>query len=507
MSEFNFDELFDADETTKTISELCSEYKLDRQESYLICEFLTDLYGETYDLGDYVDPEDFEAAYENVVSNSLGTFREPKRPVYDEMFNLTESKGVGDITTDDLKKALLVLGIKTPDAKFKDDNPWVDVDPKEYISKKLGEDTSVDKIISDGRRSVKINENTGIGNLLRFLQGDSALRYASYGIPDDCEVRFISLTISDRSSETADAILTLGTYPKQAIRVSLRGLFESQFNKYINKGFGKQVRKCVQNVVSEDRVLMLQTEDGKNFVAFLKPNSPSTVVSKFKALMNTLNPDNGFKDFCKALKINAPIDNLLRKGADLVNAASGYRVNLKVNGDKEKMQDKKKVTKESCNNAEDVSRLIGFNNCVTEQVVEFNLNNADIESLKNLSNLLREKDTKKLKELVGQLLPSTEGDTATKDSTTTDQPKNDKDKKNKEPNNKAGSKGKARLTSRSITSTSTKDLKKLKGKYPNIQRTRDIDTVVNKLNSIKQKLGINTTDKLHKAVDDFEPLM
>jgi len=109
--------------------------------------------------------------------------------------------------------------------------------------------------------------------------------------------------------------------------------------------------------------------------------------------------------------------------------------------------------------------------------------------------------------LIGQLLPSTEDDTPTKDSTTTDQPKNDKDKKNKEPNNKAGSKGKARLTSRSITSTSTKDLKKLKGKYPNIQRTRDIDTVVNKLNSIKQKLGINTTDKLHKAVDDFEPLM
>lgn len=504
MSEFNFDELFDADETTKTISELCSEYKLDRQESYLVCEFLTDLYGETYDLGDYVDPEDFEAAYENVVSNSLGTFREPKKPVYDEMFNLTESKGVDDITTDDLKKALLVLGIKTPDAKFKDDNPWVDVDPKEYISKKLGEDTSVDKIISDGRRSVKIDENTRIGNLLRFLQGDSALRYASYGIPDDCEVRFISLTVSDRSSETADAILTLGTYPKQAIRVSLRGLFESQYKK-IDKGFDKQVIKCVRNAVSEDKVLELRK--GSNVTFFLKPNSPSTVASKFKALMNTLNPDNGFKAFCKALKINAPIDNLLRKGADLVNAASGYRVNLKVNGDKEKMQDKKKVTKESCNNAEDVSRLIGFDNCVAEQTVEFNLNNADIESLKNLSNLLREKDTKKLKELVGQLLPSTEDDTSTKDSTTTDQPKNDKDKKNKEPNNKAGSKGKARLTSRSITSTSTKDLKKLKGKYPNIQRTRDIDTVVNKLNSIKQKLGINTTDKLHKAVDDFEPLM
>lgn len=505
MSEFNFDELFDADETTKTISELCSEYKLDRQESYLICEFLTDLYGETYDLGDYVDPEDFETAYENIVSNSLGTFREPKKPVYDEMFNLTESKGVGDITTDDLKKALLVLGIKTPDAKFKDDNPWVGVDPKEYISKKLGEDTSVDKIISDGRRSVKINENTGIGNLLRFLQGDSALRYASYGIPDDCEVRFISLTKSNRSSEESDAVLTLGTYPKQAIRVSLRGLFESQYKKYIDKGFDKQVIKCVRNAVSKDKVLELRKDSNVTF--FLKPNSPSTVASKFKALMNTLNPDNGFKAFCKALKINAPIDNILRKGADLVNAASGYRVNLKVNGDKEKMQDKKKVTKESCNNAEDVSRLIGFDNCVAEQVVEFNLNNTDIESLKNLSNLLREKDTKKLKELVGQLLPNTKGSTSTEDSTATDQPKNNKDKKNKEPNNKAGSKGKARLTSRSITSTSTKDLKKLKGKYPNIQRTRDIDTVVNKLNSIKQKLGINTTDKLHKAVDDFEPLM
>lgn len=505
MSEFNFDELFDADETTKTISELCSEYKLDRQESYLICEFLTDLYGETYDLGDYVDPEDFETAYENIVSNSLGTFREPKKPVYDEMFNLTESKGVGDITTDDLKKALLVLGIKTPDAKFKDDNPWVGVDPKEYISKKLGEDTSVDKIISDGRRSVKINENTGIGNLLRFLQGDSALRYASYGIPDDCEVRFISLTKSNRSSEESDAVLTLGTYPKQAIRVSLRGLFESQYKKYIDKGFDKQVIKCVRNAVSEDKVLELRKDSNVTF--FLKPNSPSTVASKFKALMNTLNPDNGFKAFCKALKINAPIDNILRKGADLVNADSGYRVNLKVNGDKEKMQDKKKVTKESCNNAEDVSRLIGFDNCVAEQVVEFNLNNTDIESLKNLSNLLREKDTKKLKELVGQLLPNTKGSTSTEDSTATDQPKNNKDKKNKEPNNKAGSKGKARLTSRSITSTSTKDLKKLKGKYPNIQRTRDIDTVVNKLNSIKQKLGINTTDKLHKAVDDFEPLM
>lgn len=505
MSEFNFDELFDADETTKTISELCSEYKLDRQESYLICEFLTDLYGETYDLGDYVDPEDFETAYENIVSNSLGTFREPKKPVYDEMFNLTESKCVGDITTDDLKKALLVLGIKTPDAKFKDDNPWVGVDPKEYISKKLGEDTSVDKIISDGRRSVKINENTGIGNLLRFLQGDSALRYASYGIPDDCEVRFISLTKSNRSSEESDAALTLGTYPKQAIRVSLRGLFESQYKKYIDKGFDKQVIKCVRNAVSEDKVLELRKDSNVTF--FLKPNSPSTVASKFKALMNTLNPDNGFKAFCKALKINAPIDNILRKGADLVNADSGYRVNLKVNGDKEKMQDKKKVTKESCNNAEDVSRLIGFDNCVAEQVVEFNLNNTDIESLKNLSNLLREKDTKKLKELVGQLLPNTKGSTSTEDSTATDQPKNNKDKKNKEPNNKAGSKGKARLTSRSITSTSTKDLKKLKGKYPNIQRTRDIDTVVNKLNSIKQKLGINTTDKLHKAVDDFEPLM
>lgn len=505
MSEFNFDELFDADETTKTISELCSEYKLDRQESYLICEFLTDLYGETYDLGDYVDPEDFETAYENIVSNSLGTFREPKKPVYDEMFNLTESKGVGDITTDDLKKALLVLGIKTPDAKFKDDNPWVDVDPKEYISKKLGEDTSVDKIISDGRRSVKIDENTGIGNLLRFLQGDSALRYASYGIPDDCEVKFISLTKSNRSSEESDAILTLGTYPKQAIRVNLRGLFESQYKKYIDKGFEKQVIKCVRNAVSEDKVLELRK--GGNVTFFLKPNSPSTVASKFKALMNTLNPDNGFKAFCKALKINAPIDNLLRKGADLANAASGYRLNLKVNGDKEKMQDKKKVTKESCNNAEDVSRLIGFDNCIEEQAVEFNLNNADIESLKNLSNLLREKDTKKLKELVGQLLPSTEDSTSTKDSTTTDQSKNDKDKKNKKSNNKTGSKGKARLASRSITSTSTKDLKKLKGKYPNIQRTRDIDTVVNKLNSIKQKLGINTTDKLHKAVDDFEPLM
>lgn len=505
MSEFNFDELFDAEETTKTISELCSEYKLDRQESYLICEFLTDLYGETYDLGDYVDPEDFETAYENIVSNSLGTFREPKRPVYDEMFNLTESKGVGDITADDLKKALLVLGIKAPDAKFKDDNPWAGVDPKEYIDKRLGEDTSVDKIISDGRRSVKIDENTGIGNLLRFLQGDSALRYASYGIPDDCEVRFISLTQSDRSNETSDAILTLGTYPKQAIRVSLRGLFESQYKKYIDKGFEKQVIKCVRNAVSEDKVLELRK--GGNVTFFLKPNSPSTVASKFKALMNTLNPDNGFKAFCKALKINAPIDNILRKGADLVNAVSGYRLNLKVNGDREKMRDKKKVTKESCNNAEDVSRLIGFDNCVKEQAVEFNLNNADIESLKNLSNLLREKDTKKLKELVGQLLPSTKGSTSTEGSTTTDQSKNDKDKKNKNPNNKTGSKGKTRLAGRSITSTSTKDLKKLKGKYPNIQRTRDIDTVVNKLNSIKQKLGINTTDKLHKAVDDFEPLM
>lgn len=505
MSEFNFDELFDAEETTKTISELCSEYKLDRQESYLICEFLTDLYGETYDLGDYVDPEDFETAYENIVSNSLGTFRESKKPVYDEMFNLTESKGVNDITADDLKKALLVLGIKAPDAKFKNDNPWVDVNPKEYIEGKLGEDTSVDKIISDGRRSVKIDENTGIGNLLRFLQGDSALRYASYGIPDNCEVRFVSVTVSDRSSETSDAILTLGTYPKQAVRVSLRGLFEAQFNKYINKGFTKQVIKCIQNTVSEDRLLMLRDEKGQHLVMFLKPNSPSAVVSKFKALMNTLNPDNGFKDFCKALQISAPIDKILRKGADLVNAASGYRLNLKVNGDREKMQDKKKVTKESCNNAEDVSRLIGFDNCVKEQAVEFNLNNADIESLKNLSNLLREKDTKKLKELVSQLLPSTEDSTPAEGSTTTDQSKNDKDKKNKNPNNKAGSKGKP--ARRSITSTSTKDLKKLKGKYPNIQRTRDIDTVVNKLNSIKQKLGINTTDKLHKAVDDFEPLM
>lgn len=505
MSEFNFDELFDAEETTKTISELCSEYKLDRQESYLICEFLTDLYGETYDLGDYVDPEDFETAYENIVSNSLGTFREPKKPVYDEMFNLTESKGVGDITTDDLKKALLVLGIKAPDAKFKDSNPWVDADPKEYINGKLGEDTSVDKIISDGRRSVKIDENTGIGNLLRFLQGDSVLRYASYGIPDNCEVRFVSVTVSDRSNETSDAILTLGTYPKQAVRVSLRGLFEAQFNKYINKGFTKQVIKCIQNTVSEDRLLMLRDEKGQHLVMFLKPNSPSAVVSKFKALMNTLNPDNGFKDFCKALQISAPIDKILRKGADIANAVSGYRLNLKVNGDREKMQDKKKVTKESCNNAEDVSRLIGFDNCVKEQAVEFNLNNADIESLKNLSNLLREKDTKKLKELVSQLLPSTEDSTSTEGSTTTDQSKNDKDKKSKNPNNKAGSKGKP--TRRSITSTSTKDLKKLKGKYPNIQRTRDIDTVVNKLNSIKQKLGINTTDKLHKAVDDFEPLM
>lgn len=502
MSEFNFDELFDADETTKTISELCSEYKLDRQESCLICEFLTDLYGETYDLGDYVDPEDFETAYENIVSKSLGTFREPKKPVYDEMFNLTESKGVGDINADDLKKALLVLGIKAPDAKFKDVNPWVGVDPKEYIGKKLGEDTSVDKIISDGRRFVKIDENTGIGNLLRFLQGDSALRYASYGIPDDCEVKFISLTRSNRSSEETDAILTLGTYPKQAIRVSLRGLFESQYKKYIDKGFDKQVIKCVRNAVSEDKVLELRKDSNVTF--FLKPNSPSTVVSKFKALMNTLNPDNGFKAFCKVLKINAPIDNLLRKGADLANAVSGYRLNLKVNGDKEKMQDKKKVTKESCNNVEDVSRLIGFDNCVAEQVVEFNLNNTDIESLKNLSNLLREEDTKKLKELVGQLLPSTEGSTSTEDSTTTGQPKNDKDEKNKKPNNKAGSKGKAKPAS---TSTSTKDLKKLKGKYPNIQRTRDIDTVVNKLNSIKQTLGIDTTDKLHKAVDDFEPLM
>ena len=502
MSEFNFDELFDDEESTKTISELCSEYKLDRQESCLICEFLTDLYGETYDLGDYVDPEDFEKAYENIVSNSLGTFREPKKPVYDEMFNLTESKGVSDITADDLKKALLVLGIKAPDATFKGDNPWKGVDPKEYINEKLGDDDSVDKIISDGRRSVKIDENTRISNLLRFLQGDSALRYASYGIPDNCEVKFISLIRSNRSSEEADVILTLGTYPKQAVRVSLRGLLESQYKKYIKKGFDEQITRCVLNAVSEDTVLELRKDSNVTF--FLKPNSPSTVTSKFKALMNTLNPDNGFKAFCNALKINAPIDKLLRTGADLVSAASGYRIGVKVNGDREKMQDKKKVTKESCNNAEDVSRLIGFDNCVEEQVVEFNLNNADIESLKNLSNLLREEGTKKLKELVSQLLPSTEDSTPAEGSTTTDQSKNDKDRKNKNPNNKAGSRGKTKSAS---TSANTKSLKKLKGKYPNIQRTRDIDTVVNKLNSIKQKLGINTTDKLHKAVDDFEPLM